>query len=69
MTIRKKSEKKEVKPPQTVQNIITPNRLANQNQLVSNQIQITPPVQNKEPKSSILIRESKSGKIVLQESK
>ena len=68
-TIRKKSEKKEVKPTQTVQNIFTPNRQANQNQLASNRIQITSSAQDKETKPGILIRESKTGKIVIQENK
>lgn len=68
-TIRKKSEKKEVLPVQAVQNTITPNRQANQNQLARNQLQATPSIQDEKTRPGILIRESKSGKIVIQENK
>lgn len=66
-TIRKKSEKKEKTNTQTVQNIIFPNRPVNQKQVANNHIQATLPVQDKKKEPGILIRESKSGKVVVKD--
>lgn len=67
--VRKKSEKTDVKHKQTTQNIIAPNNRVNPKQVASNQNQTTLPVQDKEKEPSILVRESKSGKVVIQEHK